>query len=179
MLAAVVIAAVVELVDLRSLVSLYRVFTRRLGQAYGVAVRPDFLAALAAMLEVLVFDTLPGLFIGIGVSLLLLLHRSSRPVVSEVSEVPGNGDFAALAGHPERRRIAGVPVLRPRASTANAARIRSAVREAAAREGMAAVVIDAETVPFVAVSAVSMLDELADELQARRIRLLLPGTWAR
>ncbi|MFF1604849.1 hypothetical protein ACFVYV_47030 [Streptomyces mirabilis] len=66
------------------------------------------------MLEVLVFDTLPGLFIGIGVSLLLLLHRSSRPVVSELGEVHGNGHFAALAGHPERRRIAGVPVLRPR-----------------------------------------------------------------
>lgn len=39
--------------------------------------------------------------------------------------------------------------------------------------------IDAETVPCVDVSAVSMLDELSDELEARRIRPLLPGTWAR
>ncbi|WP_318216896.1 SulP family inorganic anion transporter [Streptomyces sp. SCL15-6] len=52
-LAGVVIAAVVELVDIRSLVSLHRVFTRRLGQAYGVAARPDFTAAVAAMLGVM------------------------------------------------------------------------------------------------------------------------------
>lgn len=46
-LAGVVIAAVVELVGIPALVSLYRVFTHRLGQAYGVAARPDFLAAIA------------------------------------------------------------------------------------------------------------------------------------
>jgi sulfate permease, SulP family len=46
-----------------------------------VAAPPDFIAAVAAMLGVLVFDTLPGLFIGIACSLLLLLYRASRPQV--------------------------------------------------------------------------------------------------
>jgi SulP family sulfate permease len=40
--------------------------------------RPDFVAALAAMLGVLIFDTLPGLFIGIGVSML----RRALPTVA-------------------------------------------------------------------------------------------------
>ncbi|MEV0668194.1 sodium-independent anion transporter [Actinomadura luteofluorescens] len=58
---------------------------------------------------------------------------------------------------------------------ANADRIRSTVRSAVGREGAAAVVIDAETVPFVDVSAVRMLNELAEELEAWGVRLLLAG----
>ncbi|MGW4170993.1 STAS domain-containing protein [Streptomyces chartreusis] len=124
----------------------------------------------------MVFDTLPGLFIGIGASLLLLLYRSSRPVISELGQLPGNGHFAALDRHADSRRIPGVIVLRVEAGIyfANAERIRSTVRRAAGREGTTAVVIDApETVPFVDVSAVRMLDELAEELEARKVRLLL------
>ena len=44
------------------------------------------------MLGVLVFDTLPGLFIGIAVSLLLLLYRASRPHVAVLGRVPGTAD---------------------------------------------------------------------------------------
>jgi sulfate permease, SulP family len=103
-LAGVVIAALVELVDIDSLRALYRVYTRQLGEAYGVAARPDFIAAITAMLGVMVFDTLPGLFIGIGVSLLLLLYRASRPQVTELGRVPGSdGQFASLA-RPSRER---------------------------------------------------------------------------
>lgn len=58
---------------------------------------------------------------------------------------------------------------------ANAERIRSTVRSAAGREGATAVVLDAETVPFVDVSAVRMLDGLTEELEARGVRLLLAG----
>jgi SulP family sulfate permease len=81
-LAAVVIAAVVELVDIPALVQLYRAHTRILGRIYGFAARPDFIAAMAALVCVLMFDTLPGLFIGIGVSVLLLLYRASRPNIA-------------------------------------------------------------------------------------------------
>ena len=71
-LSAVVIAAVIELVDVPALVRLYRVYSKRLGRAFGVAARPDFIAAIAALLGVTVFDTLPGLFIGIATSFALL-----------------------------------------------------------------------------------------------------------
>jgi SulP family sulfate permease len=72
-LAGVVIAALIELVDFPALAAYYRVYSNQLGRAYGVASRPDFIAAVAAMLGVLVVDTLPGLFIGIAISLLQLL----------------------------------------------------------------------------------------------------------
>jgi MFS superfamily sulfate permease-like transporter len=58
-LAGIVIAAIVELIDIDSLKELYRTYTERLGRIYGFAARPDFIAALAAMLGVLIFDTLP------------------------------------------------------------------------------------------------------------------------
>src|SRR5690606_6909189 len=69
-LAVVVIAALIELVDIPAVVRLYRDYTRRLGRIYGIAARADFLAAIAALFGVLLFDTLPGLFIGIGISFL-------------------------------------------------------------------------------------------------------------
>jgi hypothetical protein len=73
---------VIELVDSGALDELWRASTTQLGRIYGVAARPDLIAAVAAMLGVLVFDTLPGLFIGISISFILLVHRSSRPNVA-------------------------------------------------------------------------------------------------
>lgn len=75
-LAAVVIAALVELVDIRALRRLWRVSVAPRGTPASLATRPDFLAAVAAMLGVLIFDTLPGLVIGMTVSLLLLIYRA-------------------------------------------------------------------------------------------------------
>ena len=133
-LAAVVVVAVIELVDLPALAALYRVHTGRLGRAYNVAARPDFLAALAAMLGVLIFDTLPGLFIGIAVSLLLLLYRVSRPRVAVLGRVPGaRGQFADAERHPENAEPDGVRVLRVEGGLffANADPVRARIR----REG--------------------------------------------
>lgn len=59
-LAAIVIAALIELVDFGALLELYRFNVRGIGRPFDVAARPDFVAAVAAMFGVLVFDTLPG-----------------------------------------------------------------------------------------------------------------------
>ena len=175
-LAAVVIAAVIELVDIPGLVSLYRVATRQLRGIYGIAARPDFLAALAALLGVLVFDTLPGLFIGIVASLLLLLYRASRPHVAVLGQVPGtSGQFVDIGRHPENRQLPGIVILRLEAGLffANADALRDAVRAHAFRDGIRAVVLDAETIPYIDVTAARMLVLLDDELQRRGVRLVI------
>ena len=101
-LAAVVIAAVIELVDFPALGRLYRIFAGRTLGRLSLGQRPDFVAAVAAMLGVLIFDTLPGLFIGIGMSLLLLLYRSSRPHVATLGQVPGTPDqWTDIRRHPD------------------------------------------------------------------------------
>ena len=174
-LAAVVIAALIELVDIPALVDLYRVYTHRLGRAYGVAARPDFIAAVAAMLGVLVLDTLPGLFLGIGISLLLLLYRASRPRVAVLGRAPDSDRFADVELHPENTEVTGIKVLRVEGGLffANADSVRARVLEQAQAPGVHAVVLDAETVGFVDVSAARMLGALDDSLRRAGVRLLI------
>jgi sulfate permease, SulP family len=127
------------------------------------------------MLGVLIFDTLPGLFIGIAVSLLLLLYRVSRPHVAVLGQVPGTSQWADVAQHPEDETIPGVAILRAESGLffANADHVRVTINEAATAEGVHAVVLDAETVPFVDVTAARMLDELTADLHRRGVRLVI------
>lgn len=172
-LAAVVIAAVIELVDIRSLVRPYRVYTSRLGRIYGRVARPDFIAAVAALIGVLLFDTLPGLFIGIAVSL-LLLYRASRPHVAVLGKLPGGAEqYTDIRQHPENGQVLGVVILRVEGGLffANADTVRDAVSRHATEKGTSAVVLDAETMPFVDVTAAKMLTELAADLEREGVTL--------
>jgi high affinity sulfate transporter 1 len=175
-LAAVVIAALVELVDLRSIARLYRLATPQLARTYGIAARPDFVAGVAALIGVLVLDLLPGLFVGIAVSLLLLIYRASRPhiaVLGRVSEFEGL--YADVGRHPSSTVVPGVTVLRVDGGLffANADAVRSHIRAAASEPGIRGVVFDAEDVPLLDITAAHMLTEVATELEERGIRFLM------
>jgi sulfate permease, SulP family len=174
-LAAIVIAAVIELVDVPALVRLYRIFTGPPSRL-GIAIRPDFVAAIAAMLGVLVFDTLPGLFIGIGVSILLLIYRASTPHVAELGHQAGvRGHYTDLARHEDDVPVPGLVILRPESGLyfANSEYVRNEIRSAVARTQPHTVVLDAETIPFIDVTAITMLDQLADDLQRDGVTLVL------
>ena len=174
-LAAVVIAALIDLVDMHSLVQLYRLHTAGLGRIYGFAARPDFISALAALLGVLIFDTLPGLFIGIAVSLGLLLYRASRPNIAVLGRVPGpEGDFDDVRRNPDNKPVPGIAVLRVESGLffANADTIRKDVM-AHANDGTKTIVLDGQTVPFIDVTAAQMLESVAEDLDRDGIRFLL------
>jgi high affinity sulfate transporter 1 len=175
-LAAVVIAALIEVVDFSALRDFYGVYSSQLGRAYGFAARVDFIAALAAMLGVMILGTLAGLFAGVLISLLLLLYRASRPPVTELGRVPGaSGHFSDLDRHPENVRFEGITVLRIEGGMffANAAPVSAAIRRAALRDDVHTVVIDAETMPFIDVTGARYLDQLARELEASGVRVLI------
>ena len=178
-LAAVVIAAVVELIDVPALVDLYRMYTKRLGRQFGWVARPDFIAAIAALVGVTVFDTLPGLFIGIGVSLVLLIYRASRPYVAVLGRSSGpDGAYLDLSRHPDARPADGIVILRIESSLffANAENVRGRILDAALDQGVHAVILDAETAPFVDVTAARMLVAAHDELHTHGVRLVLART---
>ena len=172
-LAAVVIAAVIDLVDVPTLVRLYRFHARGAGSIYSVAARPDFVGAVAALAGVLIFDTLPGLFIGIGVSIVLLVYRASRPHVAVLGRDPGSDRWHDLERHPDNEREPGIVVVRCESALffANADAVRDAIR-ANLDDDTTAVVLDAETVPAIDVTAVSMLIRLADDLHRDGIELV-------
>ena len=175
-LAAVVIAALIELVDIGALRELYGIYTRRLGADYGVAARPDFIAAIAAMTGVLVFDTLPGLFIGIGISMLLLLYRASRPHVAELGHIPNtDGQYGELDRHPDNRPPDGIAVLRVESGLffANADTVVADIHLHAGDPAIRAVVLDAESMPFIDVTAARALESAADDLRTSGVRLAI------
>ncbi|WP_354561656.1 MULTISPECIES: SulP family inorganic anion transporter [Gordonia] len=169
-LAAVVIAAVIELVDTPALRALFRVWTTRLAGIYGRTTRLDFLSAVAAMTGVLVFDTLPGLVIGIVVSILLLLYRSSQPNVAVLAK--DGRRWVDVAYNPGLTTIPGVRVVRVESGLyfANSDHVRDRI-ESIADDDTRVVVLDAETSPFIDVSAVQMLIELRDALARRGVGL--------
>jgi sulfate permease, SulP family len=174
-LAAVVIMAVVELIDVASLKRLYRVQTGRLAGIYGYTSRADFLAAVAALLGVLLFDTLPGLVIGIVVSLVLLVARTSRPHVAVLGRMPGeHALWVEAEQHDEADRPGDLLVLRVEGQLffGNADYVRDRVR-ALVEDGTRAVVIDGETSPSLDITAVEMLVELTSDLDRAGVGLAL------
>jgi sulfate permease, SulP family len=175
-LAAVVIAAVIELVDIAGLRRLYQVFTGPVGRRFGLAIRPDFVAAVAALLGVLVVDTLPGLFIGIAVSFLLLVYRASTPHIATLGRVPGDPSrYTDIRRNPDNESIPGVLILRPESGLffANADYIRRSVLTRVTEADPRVVVLDAETMPYVDVTAVTMLGDLAEALRERGVTFVV------
>lgn len=80
-LAASIIVAVLSLVDLGSLKRTWRYSTQ------------DGLAQVATLLGVLLIGVESGILIGVGLSLLLFLYRTSRPHIAVVGQVPGSEHF--------------------------------------------------------------------------------------
>lgn len=173
-LAAVVIAAVAELVDIDALRRLWRVHSAELGRIYGPVARADLIAAAAAMLGVLVFDTLPGLFIGITVSVLLLVYRASRSHVAELGRAPDGSHWVDVDRHDDAILTPGIVVMRPESGLfyANADNVKAAALDRI-DDTTTGVVLDLADVPTIDVTAIDMLTDLADDLDRRHVRFAL------
>jgi SulP family sulfate permease len=175
-LAAVVIVAVAELIDIAAMARLYRSVTGSLRTIYGPAARADFLAASCALLGVVIFDTLPGLFIGIGVSVILLVYRASRPHIAELGIAPDDiGRFVDVERNTGAQTVPGVAIIRVESGLffANADTVRAAIRAAAHRPGTKAVILDVETVPAIDITAARMLADVAEDLHREDTQLML------
>jgi MFS superfamily sulfate permease-like transporter len=112
------------------------------------------------------------------VALLLLLYRASRPHVAVLGKVPGTADqFVDLERHPENETLPDVAIVRVEAGLffANADWVRSHILSQVADQTKA-VILDAQTVPSVDVTAVRMLTELSGDLERRGVRFLIATT---
>ncbi|MFV0258620.1 MAG: SulP family inorganic anion transporter [Acidimicrobiales bacterium] len=173
-LAAVVVAAVAELANPKILVRLSRVYTANLKRDYGNLARVDLIAAAAAMAGVLIFGTLAGLFIGIAVSITLLVYRSSRPNVAVLGQLVDREPWVDVRRHPTAETADGIVVLRPEGGLffANADNVRDAVRRHI-DDDTRGVVLDLADVPVIDITAVEMLAGLSKELGRKHIGMLL------
>jgi sulfate permease, SulP family len=99
----------------------------------------------------------------------------SRPNVALLGRVPGTADqYVDVARHPEDAPPPGEVVLGVESGLffANVEHVRDTIRKHVA-DDTKAVVIDAETVPYIDVSAARMLEEFAADLQRDGVALAI------
>ncbi len=78
-----------------------------------IVVKPyEFGAALAALLGVMTFGILQGVFIGVGISIVWLVAVSALPYIPELGRKPGTDAFYDLERHDDCETIPGLKILR-------------------------------------------------------------------
>jgi MFS superfamily sulfate permease-like transporter len=138
----------------------------------------EFWLGVLTLAGVVVLDVLPGLLIGVGASILLLVYRASQPHVSMLGADPANpGVYVDVKRHPEAVPVPGVLVVRPDAPLryVNAQNLRDAIDDAVKQPGSATrvVIIDLDTNDEIDITSADMLNKLADGLERQNSRLVL------
>ncbi len=163
-LGAVVIHAVWHLIDFKKLRGFYDVS------------KEEFALALTCLLGVLIFDILAGLIIAVVASLLLIIYKASRPGILVLGKDPDENVYHSIERHPESETYPGLIMIRLDAELffANATYFRDRIREqrATADPPARAILIDAEAIYDLDITAAEMLKELASELADDGIELL-------
>jgi MFS superfamily sulfate permease-like transporter len=165
-LGAVVIAAVLSLIDVDELVRYWRWR------------RTDALLAVAALIGVATTDVLAGLVIAVLLSLLLMLYRASRPYLAVLGRLPGEpAVYADQARHPEARSVPGLLVLRLDAPlyffNANVARSQILGLLDGEADAPRVVVLDIGATADVDVTTTDTIAQLVTDLEQRHVSLAL------
>ncbi|KGR92940.1 sulfate transporter family protein [Burkholderia sp. ABCPW 111] len=164
-LSAVVVYSASGLVDVRAIVRLYRVR------------RGECAVSLLCFAGVVLLGVVPGILLAVGLSLLSFVWRAWHPYDAVLGRVEGMHGFHDVSRHPDAALTPGLVAFRWDAPLfhANATIFRDHVRDAIADADapVRCVVIAAEPITDVDVTAADMLATLRDELAARRITLYI------
>ncbi len=162
-LAAVVLVAVMRLIDFREFRHLFRVS------------RLDFAVAGVSLVAVLVLGILDGVIFALVASLVMLLQRTSTPHVAFLGRIPGTNRFSDLERHPDNEPVPGVLIFRVEAALLyfNVEHILRDVLQRVSRSGpgLRLVICDLSNSPYVDLAGARMLARLHDELQAQSVGL--------
>jgi len=156
-LAAIVINAVLHLADVSTL------------RYYAKLGTGSFWVSLIALVAVLQMGILNGLIFAVGLTLIVLMWKLSKPQDSVLGRLAGSGDFVDIARYPEAKQVPSLLIFRPNGILffANANRIRNRLRELVknADTPLHTVVLNLETSPEIDVTSLEMLQQMAGELQ--------------
>jgi SulP family sulfate permease len=144
-----------------------------LKQIYRFSPRSALVAALTT-LSVLAAGVVPGIVFGVALSLLGLIHRISNPPDAVLAEIPGGG-FHDLGLPSQTRTLPGLVVYRFYAPLLfpNMGHFVARVRELIAGAGgpVRWVLVDAQAISEIDVSAAGALHDLTQELRREGIAL--------
>jgi high affinity sulfate transporter 1 len=161
-LGAIVITAVVfglfKVAEMRRLANLSRV---------------EFWLAMAALLGVLTFGTLQGVFIGLILSLLWLVWRTSHPAIPVLGKTPNEASYYSVENHPDATTYPGVVIIRFDGPLffATASSLRNRLRELTVdiEPAVKTVVLDMESTDVIDLEGSDELQEVAKELKDLQI----------
>ena len=166
-LAALIIVAGFNLIDVRELIELYQ------------ARRRDFTIAVFTALCTLIVGIQEGILLGIAANVVAVLYRISRPNVAELGHVPGTRLFRDLDRFEQALRIKNIMVLRVDAafSFANAEYFKDFIVEKSEREGRSVdvVVVDGTSINDLDTTAIEALESTIETLEKQGIELHLTG----
>jgi sulfate permease, SulP family len=165
-LAAIVMTAVVSLVQWREALHLWHVDRR------------DFAIMMTTFGATLGLGIEAGILVGVVVSLGALVYETSRPHSAVLGRLPGTDTFRNLDRHPEAERPDGVAVYRLDAALcfANAEFLRDQVRALAeADPAPRALVFDFHAVNGMDSTALHHVDELVDYLRGAGVAVHFAG----
>jgi high affinity sulfate transporter 1 len=164
-LAAVVLMAVKDLIDVGELRHLARVN------------KIEFRVAMVAFVAVLVLGILFGLLLAVIFSIWMLLRWAANPHAAVLGRIPGTDRFGDAERHPKNERTPGVTIFRVEGGLYyfNVATVKSRLLELLedAPEPVELVIFDLSTSPQIDVAGVRMLGELHDRLAEKGIALEL------
>ncbi len=164
-LAAIVLAAVMGLVDIHALKHIWQ-FSRA-----------EFAVAVVALLGVLGSGPVNGVLLGAAISIVMVLRQGARPRVIELRRIPGTAHYADHDRHPETEAMAGVLVVRCESSLVyfNVEYVRQRLFELlrSRQDDVRLVVFFLGSVPRVDMAGAELLADLYKTLRVRGIELRL------
>jgi len=164
-LAAIITAAALNLIEVKPLLRVYRVR------------RVEFFLAIITLLGVLSIGILAGILVAVALALLVVIRRISRPHDAVLGSVEGVDGYQDIEGHTKSETVPGLIAYRFDAPLffANADYFLSQVREliASAESPVAWLLIDAEGMVDIDVTALEALGMLQRELAQKGIVLVI------
>jgi MFS superfamily sulfate permease-like transporter len=164
-LSAILIKAAMGLFDLHGLANLRRISPQ------------EFRLCLITLLGVITVGVLPGVVVAIGMAIVQLLIRASRPHDAVLGRIPGTNAYRDATTYPEAESFPGLVIFRFDAPLVffNAdhfkTRVRSVIRETLAP--VRCFLLDAETIPYLDTTGAASLDQVYGDLKDQGIAIAI------
>lgn len=163
-LGAIVVKAMIQMLDFGYFKRLFAI--RKMELALG----------LTAFSGVLLIGVLPGVAVGVILSLVVLIYQASHPATAVLGKLHGPDVYRDVTRHPEAQTVPGLIIFRIEGNLffANAGYVSEQIRRHVnAHETVRTVLIDAETIDQIDTTAADMLLKVKAEMAQRDMTLCL------
>lgn len=166
-LAAIIISAVINLVDYKEARHLWS------------ADRRDFWTMLTTFVATLLLGIQNGVLMGVLLSLAIMVYRNSRPHIAVLGQLPNSRRYRSISRFSNARQHEEVLIVRFDAQLyfGNADYFRDEIERLVAREGRALqlFILDASSIHDIDTTGAEALGEVIEILQGRNIRFFISG----